>query len=295
MKKRYLAVFTVLILMLSFISPAASLPVTAARAPSAKLTDKQACSRVFDYGYYAQRYPDVVAARGNSSAALLDHYFECGLAEGRNASATFNATAYKNRYSDLSDAYGDDMIKYVRHYITYGISEGRDASPAPAGSPGSGKIGSSSNSVDAQFLGSYTTRYNPNIDRANNVVLSSSRINGFVVAPGTEFSFSNTILPRTIANGYVEAPVFIDRQVSRGIGGGICQVSSTLYASMLTAGLPATERHAHSLPVTYIPSGWDATVSDTSLDLKFVNIYERPLMITSSAENGVLTVSLYLV
>lgn len=88
-----------------------------------------------------------------------------------------------------------------------------------------------------------------------------TRINGVVVQPGKSFSFSSTILPRTAANGYVVAPIYISGTVGTGTGGGVCQVSSTLYAAMRYANLPATERYPHSLPVTYLPDGYDAKQS----------------------------------
>ena len=99
-------------------------------------------------------------------------------------------------------------------------------------------------------------------------------------------------MPRTSANGYVTAPIFINKQHGMGIGGGVCQVSSTLYAAMLAAGLPATERHPHSLPVTYIPSGMDATIAGNTLDLKFVNTFNYSIVINAVADNGTLTVSI---
>lgn len=142
-------------------------------------------------------------------------------------------------------------------------------------------------------IGSYATAYNPNISRAVNVTLAASRINGVVIQPGESFSFSQTILPRTSANGYVEANMIVDKKYVPGIGGGICQVSSTLYAAMLSAGLPATERHPHSLKMDYIPEGMDATISGNTLDLKFTNIFAEPIQIQASADHGTLTISLY--
>ena len=79
-----------------------------------------------------------------------------------------------------------------------------------------------------------------------------------------------------------------------GTGGGVCQVSSTLYAAMVYAGLPATERHAHSLPVDYLPAGLDATIAGSYLDLKFTNTFSQPLLIQASANGGTLTVTLVL-
>lgn len=143
-------------------------------------------------------------------------------------------------------------------------------------------------------IGTYTTYYEANVSRAVNVELAAQRINGIVVAPGEKFSFSNTILDRTTANGYVEGPIFVKGEKSTGIGGGVCQVSSTLYAAMVDAQLPATERHPHSLPVDYLPAGLDATIAGNYMDLKFTNTFSQPLLIEASAEGGKLVVTLTL-
>ncbi len=144
------------------------------------------------------------------------------------------------------------------------------------------------------LLGTYSTNYNAKIPRATNVSIAANRINGYVLNPGDLFSFTTVILPRTAANGYVSAPVIVNKEFVPGIGGGICQVSSTLYACMVTCGVPALERHPHSLPVSYIPAGMDATISGTAVDLKFTNPYDRPMMISATPDNGKLTVGLWL-
>jgi len=249
---------------------------------------------VFDSNYYASTYPDVVASYGTDYNKLLTHYINNGVSEGRNASATFNAQAYKELNADVAAAYGDNWAAIHEHYAVYGKNENRAAlygknkpqkaqiqKTQPAPSVNSGNI-----------IGTYTTYYNAKIQRATNVVLAASRINGVVVKKGESFSYSQTILPRTAENGYVVAPIFLNKKHAMGIGGGVCQVSSTLYAAMLTAGLPATERHPHSLPVDYIPAGWDATIAGTTKDLKFVNTFDFPIIIYASADNGTLTISI---
>ena len=277
-----------------------SLVVLPVRSYAAEIDDITAYAGVFDAKYYAKNNPDVVLEYGNNANSLLTHYIQYGINEGRSASATFNATAYKNRYADLSAAYGNKMVEYCRHYVQYGKKEGRNAKPgavvATAVTPEVPKLTyvAAANADGYTKLGSYTTKYDAKVQRAINVNLAAARMNGAVVQPGAVFSYSNQILPRTPENGYVVAPVYSGGKVSTGVGGGICQVSSTLYACMLTVGLPATERHAHSLPVHYLPAGMDATISGTTLDLKFVNIYNKPLMITAEAANGNLTVSLWL-
>lgn len=274
--------------------------------------DQNAYRAVFDAEYYYQAYPDVAAAYGMDTNALFQHFVNFGVREGRSASAAFNPQAYRQRYADLQAAFGSDMAAYCRHYVTYGRAEGRNAASdgqTVVQSTKSDKTQdtatiekkevSSSEAAPAPVqqagaIGTCTTSYESNVPRATNVQLAAQRINGVVVQPGASFSFSNTILARTSENGYVTAPIFISGKKGMGTGGGVCQVSSTLYAAMVYAGLPATERHAHSLPVDYLPAGLDATIAGNYLDLKFTNTFSQPLLIQASADGGTLTVSLVL-
>ena len=264
--------------------------------------DRAAYRAVFDASYYSAAYPD----------ALLNHFISFGVKEGRNASAEFNPQAYRQRYEDLQAAFGSDMAAYCRHYVAYGKAEGRngsaDGQPVVAVQQADSQAQQTDSQTGAQnnetaqstqqasgtVIGTCTTSYVDNIPRATNVALAAQRINGTVVQPGGSFSFSNTILPRTSANGYVTAPIYVSGKKGTGTGGGVCQVSSTLYAAMVYAGLPATERHAHSLPVDYLPAGLDATIAGSYLDLKFTNTFSQPLLIQASANGGTLTVTLVL-
>lgn len=257
-------------------------------------------SSTFDMDYYYNTYADLQTALGYNYTALYNHYLEHGLKEGRSGSAEFNCVVYRNNYSDLRAAFQNDYVSYCLHYEQYGKAEGRNAIEQfttgtstvdnAAGTNGNVTDTAASNDV----LGSYTTYYDATIQRATNVEVAASRINGVVIEPGQEFSFTHTILPRTAENGYVPAPVISNGKYVIGYGGGICQVSSTLYAAMLNASLPATERHPHSLVVSYIPQGMDATISTTVKDLKFKNIFDYDIQITAAAdsETGTLTVSI---
>lgn len=258
-----------------------AVPVMAAPAALTSLT--------FDMDYYYNTYPDLQTALGYDYNLLYQHYLNSGLAEGRSGSAKFNCLVYRNQYPDLQASFGTDYLAYCVHYETHGKAEGRSAA-----GDGSALVTSVAEAAPASTLiGSYATAYNANISRAVNVSLAASRINGMIINPGESFSFNQAILPRTTANGYVEANMIVNKKYVLGIGGGICQVSSTLYAAMLDAGLPATERHPHSLQVGYIPEGMDATISGSALDLKFTNIFAQPLQIQASADQGTLTISLY--
>lgn len=142
-------------------------------------------------------------------------------------------------------------------------------------------------------LASYSTSYSTGaVNRASNVALAASKINGTIIKPGEVFSYNETIGDTTIANGYKVAPVFENGKTSEGVGGGICQVSSTLYSAVLYADLKVVERRNHSLTVAYVPKGQDATVSYGAIDFKFENNTAYPIKISSNASGGTITVSL---
>lgn len=256
-----------------------AMPVRAAQASLTGLT--------FDAEYYYNTYPDLQAAFGFDYSVLLNHYLQYGLREGRAGSAEFNCFNYMNNYSDLRAAFGGDYVAYCQHYEQFGKAENRNAAEL---------LGEAVISLDNVLLGSYSTAYDPTLSRATNVKLAAERINGVVLAPGQSFSFSDTVQPRTAENGYVLGEVIYAGEYTLGIGGGICQTSSTLYAAMVNAGLPATERYPHSKPVDYIPRELESAIATGYKDLKFVNIYDKNLEIAATADDagGVLTVSLFL-
>lgn len=143
-------------------------------------------------------------------------------------------------------------------------------------------------------LGSYSTNFGgSSAARANNVRLATSRVNGVELMPGEEFSYDDTILPRTAANGYMAAAVYVGNKVESGMGGGICQPSSTLYAAALYANLEIVERHNHSLTVSYLPPGLDATIAEGYLDLRIRNNTNYPVKISASASGGICSFEIY--
>ncbi len=235
--------------------------------------NKEDYRAVFDAQYYYDHNPDLQESIGMDPEALFEHFATSGVREGRSGNAEFNLKAYIYNNPDLFLAYKKDFSEYCHHFITAGKSEGRIALRQEE---------------QGNIIGSWTTYYDETIPRAVNVRLAAQRINGKVLQPGEMMSFSDTILSRTTANGYVSAP-----EIKRnGIGGGICQVSSTLYAAMCQALMPAIERHPHSKPIAYLPTGLDATISEGYLDLKFANPYDRPIQLLTSTVNGALTVTI---
>jgi len=144
-------------------------------------------------------------------------------------------------------------------------------------------------------VASYSTNYGSisTAARANNIVTATKSINGTLLMPGETFSFNGTVGERTEARGYQQAPVIIGNKVDSGLGGGICQVSSTLYNACLLGNLKIAERTHHTFPSSYVPKGQDATVDYGNIDFKFTNSYSYPLYIVGSAGGGYVTFSLY--
>lgn len=142
-------------------------------------------------------------------------------------------------------------------------------------------------------MGSYKTSFSSgNSARSSNVRLAAERINGTVLLPGETFSYDKTIGTRTTANGYKEANVYANNKVDVGVGGGICQTSSTLYSAVLYANLEIVSRTSHSLPVSYLPAGQDATIAEGSIDFKFRNNTEYPVKIVASAGSSTVSCSI---
>lgn len=143
-------------------------------------------------------------------------------------------------------------------------------------------------------IGGYVTSFNSyNQGRTNNIYLASKAINNFVLFPGETFSFNQVVGKRTSVKGYLPATVISKGELSEDIGGGICQVSSTLFNAVDNAGLKVIKRFSHSRPVTYIPPGRDATVSWNGPDFVFKNNYNQPILIRATTLENKLKIELF--
>lgn len=145
------------------------------------------------------------------------------------------------------------------------------------------------------LISTYSTIYGPvsSPGRATNIQLATKAINGLVLMPGETFSFNGVVGERTAAKGYQGAPVDIGKTTSMGLGGGICQVSTTLYNSIIRAGIKSTVRMHHTIPSTYVPLGFDATVDYGNLDYQFKNTLDFPIYIEASSDNGTEVFNVY--
>jgi vancomycin resistance protein YoaR len=142
-------------------------------------------------------------------------------------------------------------------------------------------------------ISSYTTIYGGDPNRLSNVRLVAHLIDGAVVAPGAVFSFNGTTGERTADKGFLEAPVIINGELQTGLGGGVCQVSTTVFNAAYEAGLSIEERTNHALYISHYPLGRDATVNYPDLDLRFKNDTKRWLLVRTFVGESSLTVGIY--
>lgn len=147
--------------------------------------------------------------------------------------------------------------------------------------------------IDAS-LGSYSTTFSTGqVNRSKNIEIASGSINNIILKPGEEFSFNNTTGKRIKDNGYLSAPVIESGEMKLDWGGGVCQVSSTLYNSVLLSGLEIVHVKNHTIPSSYVIKGRDATVADSGIDFLFKNNYSHTILITSHVEGNTLYTEIY--
>jgi vancomycin resistance protein YoaR len=142
-------------------------------------------------------------------------------------------------------------------------------------------------------VGTYETIYGGDPNRIHNVQLVAHLVDGKLIAPGSTFSFNGATGERTAEKGFLVAPVIINGELQTGLGGGICQVSTTVFNAAFEAGLPITARTNHALYISHYPLGRDATVNYPDIDLKFVNDTGHWLLLRTFVGSSSLTVTLY--
>lgn len=143
-------------------------------------------------------------------------------------------------------------------------------------------------------LASFSTNYNTrDTDRTTNLRLAANKVNGTVLMPGETFSYNKVVGQRTIAAGYKEAPIYVNGQVVDGLGGGICQISSTLYNAVIYANLDIVTRSNHQFVPSYVTASRDATVVYGSTDFQFKNNRKYPIKIMCSVSGGVASVRIF--
>lgn len=145
-----------------------------------------------------------------------------------------------------------------------------------------------------EIIGSFTTKFDSsNVARSENIRVAAQKINGSLVMPGEVFSLSKAIGPVTVENGFKIAKVIVNNEFVDGVGGGLCQIATTLYNAVLMAQLKVVERAPHSALISYVPPGRDATIASGSIDFKFKNTTSAPIYVESYTSQNTVTVNLY--
>ncbi len=143
------------------------------------------------------------------------------------------------------------------------------------------------------LLASFATKYVNNPNRTTNLRLAAGKVNGTIVLPGETFSYNKTVGKRTVAAGYKEAAIYENGQVVDGVGGGICQISTTIYNAAVEADMEIVERRNHQFVPSYVSGGYDATVAWGSTDFQFKNTRDYPIKIEVDVSGGVASVGIY--
>lgn len=150
------------------------------------------------------------------------------------------------------------------------------------------------NEKNFKIIGSYTTTFSRGyVNRNINLDVGCKYINGTILQPGEEFSMAEGLKEQTYENGYRNAAVFVNGKSEDGMGGGVCQISTTVYNAVIRAELKVTERFNHSVPVSYVPLGLDAAIAEGYKDFKFVNDTEYPVYIEAYIDDNKLISNIY--
>lgn len=183
----------------------------------------------------------------------------------------------KRLKEDISAALSGDFSQVGVHYLTVAREQ---------------KLEDIKNKT--KLISSFTTYFDgDNLNRSSNIRLAASKLNGAVIKSGETLSFNKTVGAREKERGFLPAKIISDGEFTLGVGGGVCQVSTTLYNAALLSGLKIEEFHPHSLAVGYVPPSRDAMVSGSACDLKIFNCYDCPVYIRAETVGGSVRFRIY--
>ncbi|MBD9077141.1 MAG: vanomycin resistance protein VanB [Clostridium sp.] len=206
---------------------------------------------------------------------------------------SFNAETGKFVFAGEENGFAIDQEKLIDDITQALAAKDFDAKIEASGSTVAPEITAASAKEQYKTIGSFTTNTTSNKNRNTNVRLAAEAINGTVIKPGHEFSFNGTVGQRTEAKGYKGAAAYNNGEVVQEIGGGVCQVSTTLYNAVFKAGLKISYRRSHTFEPNYVTPGRDATVSYEQPDFKFINTSSTAIGLRASYADQKMTVSVY--
>lgn len=213
--------------------------------------------------------------------------------KARNGSVSgFDKAAGQFIYSGEQNGFVIDQEKLAADILTQVKAKKFDAVIEATGKETAPELTEAQAKALYQVIGTYTTTTTANKDRNKNIELAAEALNGFILQPGEEFSFNNATGERSEAKGYRPAGAYVNGELVEEPGGGVCQVSSTLYNAVIFSGLTTTERHAHSYEPSYVTPGEDAMVSFGGPDMKFKNTSSTAIAIRTSFSDRKLKISI---
>ena len=205
----------------------------------------------------------------------------------------FDAASGKFVFAGEENGFAIDQDKLAAD-ISQALKDKKfDAKITATGSDVAPEISAASAKEKYKTISSFTTTTTANQNRNTNVRLAAEAINGTVIKPGQEFSFNGTVGQRTEAKGYKGAAAYNNGEVVQEIGGGVCQVSTTLYNAVFKAGLKISSRRSHTFEPSYVTPGRDATVSWDQPDFKFINNSSTAIGLRASYADQKVTISVY--
>lgn len=235
---------------------------------------------------YDLTFPDITDYANTTAQKLSDKWSS----PAENCSLTgYDADTDTFSFGSGHDGVVIDTDKLSADIISAVNSRNFTASIAASDMPVSPEISQS----DFKTIATYTTHTTNNSGRNTNVRLAAEAVNGTILAPGEQFSFNDTVGQRTEEKGYQKAPAYAEGQVVQEPGGGVCQISSTLYNAVIDAGLQTDERTGHTFEPSYVTPGQDATVSYTKPDFKFTNTSSASIGIRAKYADRVVNVEIF--
>ncbi len=228
-----------------------------------------------------------------NASEIVDGIYLDTVVRAKNASVIFNANGNEPfTISSEKEGLEIDKIKLLKDIDT-ALNSGKNSVIAKFNKINP-QITKSELKEKTIYRAGFTTSYSSStLERKHNIKLASKKINGVVLEDGEEFSFNKTVGARTEENGFLPAKIIFNGGFIDGVGGGVCQVSTTLYNACLLSGLKITEQHPHSLSVSYVEPSFDAMVNSMSSDLKFINTTGDKIYMVSTANDSKISVSFY--
>lgn len=249
------------------------------------------------FGVYEYGYPQLTLIGGERTLlgfeSEVDRIFKDNYVAAVDAELIFTPQSAQ-AFSAVREKYGKQIKKQaIRAAIGYALASGKSAIELKT-EPVEPKVFYNDVLKKCTLRSSFRTYYgNSTEERKNNIALAAAAISGAVIPIGGEFSFNAVVGERSEARGYKSAKIIINGEFAEGIGGGVCQVSGTVYNAALLAGLTVTECHRHSLPVGYLSPSFDAMVSGNFCDLVFKNDTASEIYILCRADGEFLSVQIY--